>query len=276
LFDTSVFPPTPSENGNRGHGTRNIIAIVVGAIVLAIIAAPASGAVTGSTVATSAQTSVVVVSVPQMTAPAALLQRVKTSFSVAWSVADPGTWLASYDVRYSAAFYDSGFSSPVRWLTRTTTTSAMFSGLPGYSYCFSARARDTGGNLSAWSGPKCTAVPVDDRSLTRSGSWSSNGGSGNYLGTNSASRTHGATLSLSQVKAKRLSILVKKCPGCGEIEVFWNGASLGVYSLVGTHQIRQVVNVPAFGSIETGTVTIQVSSASDLHVEIDGLGVRRS
>ena len=68
------------------------------------------------------------------------------TFTVSWTGGDLYSGLATYDVqfkdRYGGPWTD--------WFTSTSTTSAAFTGLPGHTYFFRARARDVTGNLGAF------------------------------------------------------------------------------------------------------------------------------
>jgi hypothetical protein len=195
------------------------------------------------------------------------------SFAVAWSAPNSSGTVASYDVRYQSASTGGGFSAWTTWQSATTDATADFTGTPGSTYCFSARARDAGGNLTRWSASKCTAIPVDDTATSASGTWTRSTGSAYYLGTFSVSSTLGDTLTLANVSAKRLSLLVTKCPTCGTIQLLWNGIVLQTVNLrSSTTKTAQVLTAFNLGSLQTGTVSAQVAS-SGRPVEIDGLGV---
>jgi spore germination protein YaaH/flagellar hook assembly protein FlgD len=65
-------------------------------------------------------------------------------FRVSWNGEDI-SGITAYDIQVSA---DGGAWSP--WLTGTTQTSEIFSGIAGHGYAFRARGRDGKGNVSAW------------------------------------------------------------------------------------------------------------------------------
>ena len=76
---------------------------------------------------------------------------------------------------------------------------------PGTTYCFRARTRDVAGNLSAWSTPRCTTVPVDDASLRASAQWDRGPANGWLAGTYSSARAKGATLTQRNLLMASLS-----------------------------------------------------------------------
>ena len=200
----------------------------------------------------------------------------KRTFVVNWSATDDESGIASYDVRYRRTGWRSP-SQPLRsWLLATTTTEASFRGTPGSTYCFSTRARDRAGNASPWSRQRCTALPLDDRALAASGPWRRASVSDAYLDTVSTSRANGATLVRSGVRARRVSVIATRCPGCGTVSVYWNGSLLRTVRLgANVRRTRQVVRLAAYNHVKRGRLLIRVTSAGK-PVQIDGLGVSSS
>ncbi len=198
-------------------------------------------------------------------------QRSRT-FSVAWA----GANAASYDVRYRAARAGGGFGTYVAWATATPATRGTFSGSPGSTYCFSAKANGPSGAVSPWSAEACTAVPLNDRALTRSGGWRERFATTAYLGDYASSSARGATLRRTGLHARRLALVVSTCPGCGTVDVLWNGQRLKRISLYSSvARTRRVVAIQPFGAVRTGTVTIRVVT-SRKPVKIEGLGVSKT
>ena len=209
---------------------------------------------------------------PSLRAPATALQR---RFPVAWRASDGETGVATYRVRYRRAGIGTVFGSRLSWTT-TRATSDVFPGAPGYTYCFSAQATDVAGNTSAWSAERCSAVPLDDRALTRRGGWARRTGSGYYLATYTVSRTRGAALVRNGIRAKRLALVATRCAGCGTVKVLWNGRLLRTIDLrSATTRKRQLVNVARFGSVRSGTLKIVVASARR-PVKIEGVAASKT
>jgi hypothetical protein len=198
------------------------------------------------------------------------------SINIVWG-AVPGTGsVINYDVRVRKAKWNGGFGSYSTWKTAFGSDAATYTGAAGYTYCFSVRARDDLGSLSAWSGAQCTATPLDDRSLTRHGSWSAKTSRAYYGGTYLRSSTKDATLTLSGVAATRIAILARTCPGCGTVKVYWGSTLLKTISLnATTTTASHLITVKAFTSLHHGTLTIKVSS-SHKSVTIDGIVIRRN
>ena len=200
-----------------------------------------------------------------------------TAFDVSWSAVDSWGEVGSHDVRYRAAGYDGGFGPSQAWLTETTTTGARFSGKPAHTYCFSTRSRDIWDRLGDWSAERCTATPVDDRTLTAHGAWKRASGKGLYLGTQTVSRQRGDVLVLNGVRARHLSLLVIRAPGAGKVRVSLARETLGTYRLdSSTVTKKSLVSVKTFPVVRTGTLRIRVVSPSGEPVRIDGVVVSRS
>jgi GH25 family lysozyme M1 (1,4-beta-N-acetylmuramidase) len=241
-------------------------------LVVVVTARNAAGSASAASSPTAVVADTTPPTLPAFSQPARRFQR-QIRFAVAWSSTDSGSGVASYDVRYRSARYDGGFGAETAWQTATSATSAAFTGSPGTTYCFSARARDRSGNVSAWSGETCTELPVDDRTLAAvSGTWLRSSGDGYYRRTYSAAARSGAALVLRGVAARRLALLGTRCAACGTVDVFWNGTLLKQISLTApTLAKKQLIGLGSFPAIETGTVRIRVVS-SGRPVQIDGLG----
>jgi hypothetical protein len=196
-----------------------------------------------------------------------------TTFAVGWKASDAGSGAVSYDVRYRGASPSTGtFGDYFGWKIHTFDLSAPFTALvPGATYCFSIRAYDTVGNVSSWSGDRCTSVPLDDAALTSGANWTRATGSGYYLGTVSRTSVATAKLTSPTISARRLIVLVTKCPTCGTISVRWNGTIVATADLTATTtQKQQRVTLPTFSQVQTGVLAITVTSSSH-PVEVDGV-----
>lgn len=198
------------------------------------------------------------------------------SIPLTWSAMSVTGAVSSYDVRYRRAPWNGGFGSYTTWQIGTAATNATFGGAAGSTYCFSVRAHDSVGSASAWTVETCTAIPLDDRSLSRSGSWGAGTGAAYYKGTYLRSASAGAQLVRTGVVAKRIAIVATTCPTCGTVSVYWGSTLLRTISLHSASTIdRQLLTAGTFGSVRTGTLTIRIYS-SGKQVLIDGLAIRRN
>lgn len=209
------------------------------------------------------------VEAPRMTAPARR-STTRTAFNVAWSGEDVNG-IAGYDVRHRRAGATSGFGGFRALVTDTSATSRRFSGDPGRTYCFSARAHDGAANTSRWSTERCTAVPLDDRDMKASAGWARRGDDGHFLGTSTVTKTRGATLRVRDLRVKRLAVVADVCPRCGSLVVRWNGGVVARIDLKhATSGTRRILGTTVFDRVQTGTLKLVVTS-KHRRVAIDGL-----
>jgi hypothetical protein len=209
-------------------------------------------------------------------APAATMNRpasfqTATSFQVGWSASDP-SGIAQYVVRARHATTHLGFTPPSVLYTGAATTT-RYDGSEGQTVCLSAQAQDGAGNLGAISAESCTAIPLDDVTLTAHNFTRRNAAYA-YDGTVSQSAKAGASLTSTRLTAKRLALIATTCSTCGKINVKWNGgviATLNLHSATTRHKV--VLPILQFGAAQSGVVSLVTLSAA--RVEIDGLGVSR-
>ena len=196
-----------------------------------------------------------------------------TKFNVFWSATDRLSDVTTGSVRVRRAAWNAGFGTYSYPLLNSTTKSLAFNGAPGSTYCFSTQAQDEVSNVSAWSAERCTTVPLDDRSMTRK-SFKKVTGSSFYLGTAMKAKKKGAKLTLANVKANRIAVIVSKAAKGGKIKVTFGGTNLGTYSLKGSGS-KKLVALKSFGSLKTGTLVIKVVSKTGKVVKIDGVVIAK-
>jgi hypothetical protein len=204
-----------------------------------------------------------------------------TAFVVSWSGTDfGGAGIASWDVRSRSAASGRPFGSPRSWTSGTTARSKAFAAVDGTSTCFSSRARDRAGNVSAWSPERCTIAALDDRAFAPSAGWTRNvSADGRYFrGTWSRTTTRGARLTRSGVAGLRFALMATRCPTCGTVEVRLGSTLLGRVSLAttnGTTLRRALLPLATIAATTAQTLTVTVSS-SGKPVEIDGVWAGRA
>jgi hypothetical protein len=134
-------------------------------------------------------------------------------------------------------------------------------------------ATDRWENPSAWSGERCTTVPMDERALTASAGWTRERAPGFFRQTALAATDHGSTLRRSDLNAHRIRVVALTCPTCGRIAVRWNGRTIGVFELVTKRTLhRHVLGELVLPAVQNGTLEIRVMSARR-PVVIDGVAV---
>jgi hypothetical protein len=218
---------------------------------------------------------------PDTTAPTAELTApahaatTSSSVTVSWKGSDAYSGVAYVQVRNRAASYSSGFGN---WSTpvKLTGRSAKFTGLSkGNDYCFEVRATDNAGNTSSWSSARCTAVPLDDRSVSNSKGWHRDTGHAYYAGTIITTTAKGATLSRTHADVDRVGVVATTCARCGSVSVYVGSHHIGTISLHARSTHHQVLkSLPTF-STRSGTVKLTVTTSGKT-VAIDGLLLSRS
>jgi hypothetical protein len=229
------------------------------------------GSAPSAAVVTAADTTV-----PTITTAPLAIYNLGVNVGLRYAGADAGSGVASYDVRFRRAAFNGGFGAltyPSSWQA-TTATISIVTAAPGYTYCFSARSRDAAGNTSAWSAERCTATPLDDRSLAASTGWTRAPSSSYYRSTVTSTRASGRTLTRTSVQSRRLYLVATTCAGCGKVGVYWNGSLLRTVDLNATSTTyKHVILVKDFGVVRAGTVLVKTVGTGRTY--IDGLDLSR-
>ena len=202
--------------------------------------------------------------------PASTTALAKT-FGVSWGGSDTNG-VASFDVQYTKAAWNGKFGPATVLKSATTSTSATFTGVPGYEYCFSVRAHDKAGNVSGYSATKCIALPLDDRALAASAGWKKITGKAFYLGTAMQTAAKGKTLTRKGAVAGRAVLYVDKGKGFGTLNVLYNGKVVKKISLASTKTVTKfAVVLPKI----TKVTVIVIKTTAAKKVQIDGLLLAR-
>jgi hypothetical protein len=185
--------------------------------------------------------------------------------TVQYSATDSQSPPARYEVRYESAPWNSQFFSeyvyPANWQLIAGQRQTLI-GVPGSEYCFDVRAIAEDGAASAWTSGTCTTLPLGESSLrpTPAPDWIRHRAVGNYLSSFVSTGTMGATLVVSGAWANQVAIIATKCPSCGALDVFVNGAFLGRIktqsAIVDPHAF---FTLPTFSS---GKVAIELEDTS--------------
>jgi hypothetical protein len=139
----------------------------------------------------------------------------------------------------------------------------------GAAVCYSTQGIDGARNFSGYSAEVCTAVPLDDRALSRKGRWTRIRRSGYFSGTLVTSTKIGSTLTSPVVSGEELALLASTGPDGGTIQVRWHGHTKTI-SLRST-QVSDRKVIPLSGFTGRGRLVIRVSGHGVS--AIDGFGV---
>jgi hypothetical protein len=198
------------------------------------------------------------------------------SFTVTWGA--PGSPV-SYVVEYAKRV-----KKPAGWANGPwtawksvsgTTHSAVFTGSPGNTYLFHAKAVYAGGATSGFSSPALAVVPYDDRSASVSFApgWSHTSASGRFLGTVTSTSSANMTMTI-KTTARAFLLIGDKCGACGDLKVYVDGA---LKATVHTHNAATAVRQVLYKKTFTGTKshTLKIKTAGGGKVVIDAVGVQR-
>jgi hypothetical protein len=131
------------------------------------------------------------------------------------------------------------------------------------------------GATSAWGPSRCTAVPVDDRGLTRSAGWDTPADRSAFRRTLTVNSRRGARLAVADAVVRRIALVATRAPGSGTVAVHLGNTLLRRISLAApTIRKRQVIPVAAWAKARTGAVRVVVTS-SGRPVRVDGLALGR-
>ena len=202
------------------------------------------------------------------------------SLTVSWGA--PGSPL-SYTLQYAQRTKNSSGT----WITGAwqawktvgpTIHSSSFTGTPGTTYLFRARANYPDGSTSGFSAAATTIVPYDDRAaaITHSTGWAHHSVSGRFLGTVTDTSLAGKTMTL-KTAAHAFYLIGDKCAGCGKFRVYIDGALVKtVDAHAASTRSRQVLYTKTFTGTKTHTIKIKtLGTAGRPKVRIDAIGVQR-
>ncbi|MHB1886969.1 MAG: IPT/TIG domain-containing protein, partial [Acidimicrobiales bacterium] len=195
--------------------------------------------------------------------------------TVTYSATDPVSAVRTYDVRYIVAAWNGEFGAyvyPPAW-QHTVRSSQTLVGSPGHEFCFSVRASSAAGGVSRWSAERCTERPVASRSLSAPKlGWKRESGSAHYLGKYLKTTHDGAELRLFGVRLDQMSLVVTRCPACGNIAIYLNGTHWKTVSTYGrTTRHGVVITLPRF-ALRKATIALRDVSRRR-RIVIESVGV---
>jgi hypothetical protein len=197
------------------------------------------------------------------------------SIRVGWGASD-ASGIRSYDVQVRSARWSNVPGSWTTWKARSTDESATYEGTPGYSYCFRVRAEDKAANVSGWSSPRCTSLPMTADSFTYTPSFTRYSPVSGYAQTAYWSSRAGARAKRTMVYGERIALVTVTCPECGVASITWNGVEISRLNLYApTKSRKQVFTVATWSTPREGTLAVDVVSEGKF-VIVEGLGVYQS
>lgn len=212
---------------------------------------------------------------PTISIPTLARTTTRTTVTLAATGVPGSAPVVAFDARYRRASRSAtfgGYVYPAAWQNASTGTFQLTLSR-GYTYCLSARSRDSQGAVSGWV-ERCTAKPVDDRSLTASSGWSRKTGRAYFAGTARQARSSGRTLTLKGVSTRRIAIVAMTCSTCGKVRVYWRGTLKKTVSLYSpTTRFRVVFEAVDLGSVKSGTLVLKTVNSK--RTTIDGVALSR-
>jgi hypothetical protein len=159
-----------------------------------------------------------------------------------------------------------------------STTKASFTGTPGTTYLFHAKATYAGGATTGFSTAAKAVVPYDDRwsGASFGSGWSHRSSNGHFLGTETHATTANRTLTV-KTAASAFWLVGDLCAGCGKFKVYVDGSLVKtVDSHAASTKVRRVLFSKSFASTKTHTLKIKtLGTSGHPKVVIDAIGVRR-
>jgi len=194
-----------------------------------------------------------------------------------WTVKYSGASITGYQVRYNRAPWNGswqGWVHPAAW-TGIQSTSVTQTLPVGFTYCYQVRAIDSANRLGPWTSVRCTARPLDDRSLIISSAWTRGTSSNHYLGTYTRTTTRGARAYRGGAVVSRVAVVGTKCSNCGRVGVYVGSTLVATFNFASaTTSYRNILSTGAFNVRVGATVSVR-SLDSNRRVLIDGFGISR-
>jgi hypothetical protein len=179
--------------------------------------------------------------------------------------------VASFDVQWKVTRFNQAAPAWAYWVTNTPALSKTWNPATGRTYCWRARGDDTWGNVSAFSTPACTAVPLKATELAYSSGWTRYDMTSVYGGSLYKATSAGRTVKRTNVIGERIAIVASVCPTCGSVKVTFGNYTKTINLAAATAKRKKVIEAFAFTSPRSGTVTIETLNSKA--VQIEGLAI---
>ena len=140
--------------------------------------------------------------------------------------------------------------------------------------CVQVQAKDDAGNVTAWTGERCTDIALDEVYFLPRGGFRESGYAAGYSGNDyAATSTRGASLTADRISyVKRVAVEGRTCPTCGSVAVYVGSTRIGSVNFASTTTTsRKVVALRALPARLHGAARLVVTSASGRPVRIDAI-----
>jgi hypothetical protein len=198
-----------------------------------------------------------------------------TKGKLAYTWSSPSRGVDGYDISTRVASAGRGLAAwafPAQYMRTYASSGAFPVSGAGTEHCLRFRVRDVLGRLSAWSTGRCTALPTDDRSLTRRGSTALARSGLAIGGTYTKLAKKGASLTLAKPAGRKVGLWLLRGPGQGTANVYAGTRLIGrVSGASGTNRRDLVVLAPKAGF----TGALKVVQAGTKPVRLDAVSVLR-
>lgn len=201
--------------------------------------------------------------------PASTTRYTLTPLAPAWSAHDPDA-IDDYDVQRRTTPLKGAPGLWETWLDNTPATTQVLPTTRGRTYCIRARSRN-GTSVGWWSPTRCTAIPLLGSDLTRSSGWRQYQSGGSYGGVVQKTTLAFEVASQKGIVAERVAIVATTCPTCGTVRVAFGNAHRDIRLTSATTKRGQVIDVMAFTTPVTGTLSIITLEAKP--VLLEGVGI---
>jgi hypothetical protein len=180
--------------------------------------------------------------------------------------------VASYDISYRVAKPGELKYGTWRTTRQATETDLLVYVRPGSDWCFRFRARDTLGQVSSWSAPRCRAVPVDDADYSRARAAFRGQSKKAIEHTYTELNLPGAYITFRRQAGRAVVLSVLRGPGQGSADVFFADRLLGRIRLAAptTRRVFVTLRLPS-----RATGTVRVVEVGKRPVRVDAIAMLR-
>jgi hypothetical protein len=198
-----------------------------------------------------------------------------TKGTLAYTWSSPSRGAQGFDVGTRGAAAGRGlgaWAAPTQYMFMSASSGSFPVAGAGTEHCLRFRVRDDLGRISGWSPGRCTALPTDDRSLTRRGSTALAKSGLAIGGTYTKLAKKGASLTLAKPAGRKVGLWLLRGPGQGTANVYAGTRLIGRVSGASSTNRRVLVALAPKGGF-TGAVT--VVQAGTKPVKVDAVSVLR-